>query len=251
MNVIWFGLAIYAVVEAIAAARRVGQRQRVKAASQAGPGLDEPSLQALPASPDPVAALPAAQAEPDQADAQLNLNQPKMASNRRAANLLVEPEPLAAQLTTNLDLPLAVSVSVTELAQSAPPSVSTLDLNLVPPELAVPELASAKADRQSGQAEPHQSVLAEIAELDRTDAVSHFQRYLDHPDDVVRAATVFELGELAAQRSGPEASEILDLLTPLSQDPDPQVRSQVVVALAKLQAAIAPQVGSLGEGNSI
>ncbi len=242
MKAIWLGLVIYAVVEAIAAARRVWQKHqhlgRSQAEFQTGWELNQPSAQSLAAT---------SQAEQRQAGRSGSTegqrrSKPSSKPVALPTSLLAEPELL--QQTADLDLPLAVSVSVTDLDQSERPvTTSTIDLDLIPPELALPELESAKSDRHPASDQEHsshQSVLAEIAELGQTatDAVQHFQRYLDHPDDVVRAATVFELGELAVKRSGAEANEILDLLAPLSQDPAPQVRSQVVVALAKIQSAI-------------
>ncbi len=222
MNAIWLSLMIYAVVEAVAAAYRV--RQRRQAIS------DQPfvsrAVQSSPRSRQPAAGA-ALQLSSDLD----RLIYPSLPDTSELLTLQQNP-------SADLNLPLAVSLSVSELVHPKTRSHSTEqpDLDSILPDSAGAELEAAKPTSPE-----HQSVLAEVSQLDTLDsedAIAQFQRHLNHPDDIVRAAIVFEFGETAAQYQGAKAAEAKAVLMQLNQDPNPNIRTQVVLALAKIDPII-------------
>lgn len=219
MNAIWLSLMIYAVVEAVAAAYRVRQKRRTNILIQSSNGRSVPSKR----SPVQSASSAAVQLDPD-------LDRPLYTpSSQSPSELLTQQTPPA-----ELVLPLAVSLSVSELVhpetRSDPTELFDLDLGASNAPI---EVETLKLDSPE-----HQSVLAEIAQLDEADSensIAAFQRHLNHPDDIIRAAIVFEFGEAAAKYQGMKATEAKEVLMQLSQDPNPNIRTQVVLALAKIE----------------
>jgi len=219
MNAIWLSLMIYAVVEAIAAAYRVRQKRQTDSLTQ--------SFDSRFRSPSGSLVQPVSTAA-IQLDSDLDrLLYPS--SNQSASDPLTLQAPPA-----ELGLPLAVSLSVSELVHPETRSDPTelFDLDLRSSNVPV-EVETLKPNSPE-----HQSVLAEIAQLDQADsdnAIAAFQRHLNHPDDIIRAAIVFEFGEAAAKYQGVKATEAKEILMQLSQDPNPNIRTQVVLALAKIE----------------
>lgn len=223
MNAIWFILTIYAAVEAIAAAYRVRQKRQLGILAQPSATRLKPSQHSIVQSVSPAAV---------QSDSDLErLHQ----LSNRSAN---EPSVLQPKTLTKLDLPLAASLLISEVVypEMRSPSADQFELDLVSPELSI-----AAPETVKPASPEHQSILTEIYQLDHADsenAIAQFQRHLNHPDDTVRAARVFELGEVAAKYRGAKADEVKEMLMQLSQDPNPNVRTQVVLALAKLESVI-------------
>lgn len=223
MNAIWFSLMIYAVVEAVAAAYRVRQnRQAISDQPFASRAIQSSPRSLQPASGDAI-----------QLDSDLDrlLDSPQ---HQAASELLtLQPNP-----STELDLPLAVSLSISELVN---PEMRSHSTDQFEQDSMFPASAGAEPEATKLTSPEHQSVLAEISQLDNLDAedaIAQFQRHINHPDDIVRAAIVFEFGEAAAQYQGAKAAEAKDLLMQLSQDPNPNIRTQVVLALAKIEPIV-------------
>lgn len=250
MSVSWFNLAIdgvliYALVEAVFAGRRVYEKRlhlhsSVPSVHPPQPLQSESILSGASELSHFEPILSEKQSEPTQPELkQPEPTQPELNSDAEADSTEQVTEP-AMLLAADLNLPLAVSLSVSDAMQGDEAGLvtSSLELDLVPPELEIPDLEPVIEAKPSAE---HHSVLAEIAELGQTDAadaITHLRRYLNHSDDVIRAATVFELGELAAKRQGAEAAEIAELLMQLGQDPNPQVREQALIAWAKVQSLL-------------
>jgi hypothetical protein len=138
------------------------------------------------------------------------------------------------------DFILAASLSVTDIVHpQAPGEVEIPDL--IPTDPAISEVLNANAVSSSDH---HPSILEEIAELrpiadanqhsSTSDRTKHFMHALLTGDGTVRVAAVYELGEIAAQGSN-ESEQIIKQLQQLTQDEDPDVRSQAIVALEKVQ----------------
>lgn len=130
-----------------------------------------------------------------------------------------------------INVPLATSVSISELVQSE--TTQSSDASVVP-ELATEGLAR-------GEASETHPVLEEISQLGRSQQlhqVAHLARYVYHADSVVRVAVAFALGELAATRQGKGVEAIVPILSKLAQDANPQVRLQAVAALGSIQSPI-------------
>ncbi|MBM0741268.1 HEAT repeat domain-containing protein [Phormidium sp. CLA17] len=222
MNAIWLSLMIYAVVEAIAAAYRVRQKRRTDSLTRSSDSRFRSSRRSLGQSASTAAI---------QLDSDLDrLFHPS--SNQSPSELLTLPTPPAA-----LELPLAVSLSVNEVVnpETRPNSTDLFDLNLGESNVPV------DAETMKPNSPEHQSVLAEISQLDHADsenAIAAFQRHLNHPDDIIRAAIVFEFGETVARYHGAKAAEAKEILMQLSQDPNPTIRTQVAIALAKIEPIV-------------
>lgn len=222
MNAIWLSLIIYAVVEAVAAAYRVRQKRRTDVLAQSSVSRAMPSRRSL-VQPASTAAI--------QLDSDLDrLFYPT--PDQSSSELLTLQTPPA-----DLVLPLAVSLSISELVHPETRSNSTdlFDLDLGAPD------ATMEVETVKPVPFEHQSVLAEISQLDHADsenAIAEFQRHLNHSDDIIRAAIVFKFGEAAAKYQGVKADEAKEILMQLSQDPNPNIRTQVVLALAKIEPVV-------------
>lgn len=224
MSAIWLSLMIYAVVEAVAAAYRVRQKRRTDIA-------DQPLARRSPQS-SPRSLLQSVSGAAIQLDS--DLDRVLHPSPQQATHELLR---LRKNPPAELELPLAVSLSISELVHPETRSTSTdlFDLNLTSSDV----IAESEATKL--ESSEHQSVLAEIAQLDQTDsenAIAQFQRHLNHPDDIIRAAIVFEFGEVAASYQGMKAAEAKEVLMQLSQDPNPNIRTQAVLALAKIEPLV-------------
>lgn len=146
---------------------------------------------------------------------------------------------IATQPEFGSDFPLAASLAVTDLVNPRTPgSVEIPDL--IPTDPAISEVLNANAESRSND---HPSILEEIAELRPTadaqfysaaNRTKHFMHALLTGDGTVRVAAVYELGEIAAQ-GGHDKEQIIEQLQQLTQDDDPDVRSQAIVALGKVQ----------------
>lgn len=220
MNAIWFGFILYALVEAIAAGYRVYQKRRTLAAQPTAPQTGQLSSRSLP-QPTPTTV----QLDPD-------LDRAAYAPLTQAANQAANQPNV-----TEPDVALAASLSVNELVHSGTPAnpSDAVDLNLETAEFAHPGVEPAKSE-----ASEHQSVLAEISQLNDTDsdhAIAQLQPLLHHPDDMVRVAIVVKLEEIAAKQNG-KAAEAKEMLMQLSQDANPDVRNQAVLALTKIDPIV-------------
>ncbi|MBD1853018.1 HEAT repeat domain-containing protein [Cyanobacteria bacterium FACHB-502] len=140
---------------------------------------------------------------------------------------------------SDTDLTLAASLSVTSIVH--PNSSGEVEVpDLIPTDPAISEVLNNNAE----PTRVHQpSILEEIAELRPTanaqlssqnDRTKHFMHALLTGDGTVRVAAVYELGEIAAQ-GGSESEQIIEQLQQLTQDNDPDVRLQAVMALTKVQ----------------
>lgn len=217
-NIIWLGILVYALVEAGYAAVRVYHKRRSLHRS-----IGRTSTPAL---------LPPVPAE------QSSTQAPQSSTGLNSSMTVAPAVPTIADMTPDPEtsMPLAASVSVNELVHPQPSEIT-------PPDFVPDDLAAEMGlpDIQTPPASDQPSVLEEIQQLGQApteDAISHFMSYLDHPDHVIRSAAVFELGELASKQQSPQTSEIIDRLTELGQDVDPQVRSQAIVALEKMRSSI-------------
>lgn len=231
MNAIWLTLIIYAIVEAIAAAYRVREKQRLGISPPPSVTRFKQSQRSL--------VQPASSANVQSESGLNKLHQ--LATQAANGSPILQTKTLA-----EIDLPLAASLLISEVVhpemralrdtRKGSPSDDQFDLDLVSPELAIAELETAKPVSHE-----HQSVLAEISQLDHADletTIAQFQRHLNHSDETIRAASVFELGEVAAKYRGAKANEVREMLMQLSQDPNPSIRTQVVIALAKIESMI-------------
>lgn len=220
MKFIWLSLIIYAVVEAIVAAYKVSQKHRINTSVQPfTQSKQDQSSSVQSASP-----------------AAIGSDRDKLhqSSNQDANELSI----LQPKTSLDLDLPLAASISISEVVhpETRSPSAEQFDLDLSSPELSIASLETVKSGA------PRQvSVLAEISQLDNAELeneIAQFQRHLNHPDDTIRAAMIFELGEVAAKHRGVKTDEIREMLMQLSQDPNPSIRTQVGLALTKIESVL-------------
>jgi hypothetical protein len=149
----------------------------------------------------------------------------------------VQISPILPQSET--EVPLAASLTVSELVQPSPVGASEASEGIQATEGdSAPPIAPAKSQPLDNH-EPY-DVLEEIAQLGRgeTQQIDRLARYIDHPDSDVRVAVAFALGELAASRQGKGVEEAVPLLSSLSEDANLKVRLQAVIALGKIQSPI-------------
>lgn len=215
MNTIWIALAVLALFLAVQAVNRVRRkRQFPDMSTSAHPNERTMSGQT---------ARPAAQQSGSSFDQD---------GSETAQPQITIPIPLAPnELEPNTDMPLAATLSVNQLVHPEP-NQATVTFDSAASEPLPSEAAPADTQTQ-------RTVLEEITRLgqDSETAISHFSHYLDHPDSTIRAAAVFELGELVAKRHSADEG-VVERLHQLSQDANSQVRSQAVAALSKIEAPI-------------
>ncbi len=206
-------LALLAIAAAIGAASRV-QRQLAAAATQTKPGqISEKAL---------VGSLQERQFPEAQ--------QPQMESDRDRDQVFTPSssaseakEPIVDTSKLLIEVPLATSLTVTEVLHPAEVEVS---------------LQFGRALEEPSETVAHVNLLNELDELDHSDhhgQIAHLSRYVEHSDGVMRAAAAFALGELLAKSDRFEVEEISALLHQFSQDANPQVRLQAVNAFNKMQ----------------
>lgn len=145
----------------------------------------------------------------------------------------------AATATIAADVPLAASLSVTDVVQ--PESVRPqLDRDAVPPELGVDltDPVQPAVDRPSHTT----SVVDEISRLNengKTPSIAYLTQQANHSSQDVRRVVAVALGDLAARRQGQDIETIVAILGRLSHDSDLLVRLHAVEALGKVQAPAA------------
>ena len=221
MNVIWFGLILYALAEAIVAGYRVYQKRQTTLTDQPSTlQTAQPKLRSLP-QPTPATV----QLEPD--------------LDRAVPESLNQPvnEPTIQLNTDETDLSLAASLSVSEASH---PDAQSHGNQVIDLHLENSEFAHSEVESESSVASEHQSVLAEISQLNETDSddtIAQLQQSLNHPDHLVRVAIVIKLEEIAAKQ-GEKAAEAKEMLTQLSQDDNSDVRGQAVLVLTKIDPMV-------------
>lgn len=216
MNTIWIALAVLALILAVQAVNRVRRKRQL-------PNL---STSAQP-NKGTISGQPARQAAAPQSDSSFD-----QGGSEAAQPQVTIPIPLAPdELQPDTDMPLAATLSVNQLVHPESNQAAVIP-DLVSSESATAEAGTPPVDTQ-------RTVLEEIARLGQGSetAISHFSHYLDHPDSTIRAAAVFELGELISKQQSADEG-IVERLHQLSQDTNSQVRSQAVAALSKIEAPI-------------
>lgn len=150
--------------------------------------------------------------------------------------------PIGAPVLFDADknLTLAVSLSVTDIVNpDASGAVAVPDL--IPTDPAISQVLNTQSETAQAH---HPSIIEEIAELrpmadantiQAEDPARRCMHALQTGDGTIRVAAVYELGELAVQRQGREAKELIEQLQILTEDEDPDVRLQAIAALAKVQ----------------
>jgi hypothetical protein len=200
-------LALLAIAAAVGAASRV-QRQLAAQAPQTGQTQGQLTESALQERESAESQRPGVELDQDR-------DQSITSSSPGVELAIVDPVELLSES------PLAASLTVTEV--------------LHPPEVEV----SVHSNDEPSQAPLPVNLLSEIEALDHSDhhgQIAHLSRYLEHSDNVTRAAAVFALGELLAKCDRAETEEISALLHQFSQDANPQVRLQAATAFSKMQS---------------
>lgn len=221
MNVIWFGFILYAIVEAILAAYRVYHKRQTTLSTQ-------------PSVPHAEQISPRSRPHPTPAPAQLapDIDRAVQQPLTQAANeVAIQPS------TTEPDLSLAASLPVHELIHPAAQSNASDGVEL---HLDNADFVQLEVEPAQPVAPEHQSVLAEISQLndpDTGETIAQLQQFLNDPNDMVRVAIVFKLEEIAAQQ-GEKAAEAKEMLMQLSQDANPDVRTQATLALTKIDPIV-------------
>lgn len=233
-------LAMLAVMAAIGAVYRVRDKRAV--AISARSGIDDliPPSQATP------------QATVSQAtvrDSETSLAQtPYPQGDRDLTAVLtdppvtraVPPEPVVLSPIApapEADVLLAASLSVSDLVQLEATAASASSQRL----LAFPDHDSAATAAGKPHSSPSVlSILEEVERLGRTgqiDPVAPLARYVYHSDPAIRVAVAFALGERAKRQQGRSAEAIVPVLSKLTQDANPQVRLQAVIALGEIHSS--------------
>lgn len=207
-------LVLFAIVAAVGAASRV-QRQLTEPSTQVSGGVDRQvhSLQEQE-----VTIAHQNRVEPDH-DAERDLSSSS-------------PTELSADSESLPELSLAASLTVTELLH---PPETDLSISLDPTSGDIEITPSSETLKQ---VHDRPNLLAELAQLEHSghhEQIAHLSRYTQHSDSVMRATAAFALGELADKTQGQETAEIAALLQQFTQDANPQVRSQAIAAMGKLQ----------------
>lgn len=218
MNTIWIALAVLALILAVQAVNRVRSKRQLPNLSTSA----QPNEGTISGQPARQAAAPQSGSSFDQG------------GSEAAQPQVTIPIPLAPdELQPDTDMPLAATLSVNQLVHPESNQAAVI------PDLVSSESATAEAATPSVDTQTQRTVLEEIARLGQGSetAISHFSHYLDHPDSTIRAAAVFELGELISKQQSADEG-IVERLHQLSQDTNSQVRSQAVAALSKIEAPI-------------
>lgn len=258
MKIVWISLLLYGLVTAFFAANRAWKkRQNVRSSNSitnstgttnSAKNLDLANNLKTQSSEtgDQTVDQNANQTTPDRAIASEDAgqNSPNDLVPLRSADLDVRPMAAPSSiveqpipLESEVDVPLAVSLTVSELMHPQTEEVTVPDLIPTDPELR--EIQQTAEEKPEAADRP--GLIAEIAQLEQPHSesiLSHVLQSLDHSDSTVRVAAVFELGELAAKHPGQINQDVIDRLNHLSQDADADVRSQAILALSKLGQGI-------------
>jgi hypothetical protein len=252
MKIVWISLLLYGLVTAFFAANRTWKKRqnahssnsittstrttnsannlKTQSSETADQTVDQNTHQTIPDRA--IASEDAGQSSPNELvplrSADLDVR--PMAA---PASIVEQPVPLESEM----DVPLAVSLTVSELMHPQTEEVTVP--NLIPADSEIREIQQAAEEKPEVADRP--SLIAEIAQLEQPHSeniLSHVLQSLDHSDSTVRVAAVFELGELAAKHPGQINQDVIDRLNHLSQDADADVRSQAILALSKLGQGI-------------
>ncbi len=139
------------------------------------------------------------------------------------------PTATEAETPQELDLPLAASLTVSEVVH---PAVSE-DVPIQIPDVVDNPIASDDTSEQHDRP----NLLQEIAHLEQFDhhqKIAQLAQYVGHPDPIARAAAVSALGDLAKKSHGSDREEAIALLNQFIHDADNHVRVQAAAALGEM-----------------